>query len=262
MQPNARLMLSMLALLILGAVISAPSFAVGVAGTPHLKMGQNKTKADVITPVKPRILELKPMPTARLARLKKEAHAKYDQAMKYVDHINYERAVECFQQAIQLQPDDAYLRFMLIQLTQYLGDVRTGDPREASNSLKYYDITIEQLQSMVASPMLNPREKQRAQSALETVVGLRQAIGEREGKRHQAGLEMAKQYSQEMFKDMEKDERAAAKKKDAVQDYVKTINTTPAPKSAQTRPGAVYPAAGMMRPGVATMGIARPAAVR
>lgn len=240
MQPNARLMLSMLALLILGAVISAPCHAVGVAGTPYLKMGQNKEKSAVVTTVKPRILELKPMPAARLARLKKESREKYDQAMKYIDRINYERAVESFQQAIQLQPDDAYLRFMLIQLTQYLGDTRTS-----ADSIKYYDITIEQLQAMVASPTLNAREKARAQSALETVVTLRQSIGEREGKRHQAGLEIAKQYSKEMFQEMEKDERERAKKQEAVEEYVKTINTNPASKLNQSRPNYMPPGAAL-----------------
>lgn len=232
MQLFARPMKNVVVLALAGMALTATAFAAGqsLQGTPYIKLKKTEDgKQAMIIQVKPRMLELKPLPAYRVERLNKDAREKYDLAMKAVDKINYQRGVDLFQQAVKAQPDDVYLRFSLVQLAQYMGDSHTGrDPNNTGQEgIKFYDIAIENLQAMMVSTALNPREKARTQTALDTVVGLRQTIGEREEKRAQTGLEIVKQYSKESFKQMEKRERERKAKQEEVQDYVKTVNMNP-----------------------------------
>jgi len=137
----------------------------------------------------PHLLNLKPIPSQRLDRLTKDARREYELGMGALDKINYSLALDHFTKSVQAEPDNVYLRYVLVQLAQYLGDSRAGD-----QSNKYYDLCTQNLKEVVDSPKLNAREKERAQTALDLIASLRQSVGERDEKRAQYGLAMAKRY--------------------------------------------------------------------
>jgi hypothetical protein len=149
-------------------------------------------------PVKPLLLELKPIPMQRLDKLSQAARDEYQAGMTEIDRINYKGALEHFMKAVEAEPDDVYLRNIVVQMGQYMGASRAG-----AESIRYYDIAAQNLKEMVDSPKLNLREKERAQKALETIVSLRQTVGERDEKRQQAGMEIAREYAAQVYKDTE-----------------------------------------------------------
>lgn len=166
-----------------------------------------------------RLLELKPMARQNVERLNKEARKNYELGMVAVDKINYEKGLDYFEKAVQQEPDNVSLRYMVIQMAQYLADTRFG-----TESIKYYDKVEDNLKAMIASPRLNAREKERAQGALETITALRQTVAERDEKRQKTGLEMGKAYAKQVYKEPAK-ERAAKLKAAQVQAAVQETLT-------------------------------------
>ena len=146
-----------------------------------------------------RLLELKPLPRQQIERLSKEARKQYSLGITAVDKINYEKGLTYFERSVESEPGNVYLRFLVVQLAQYLGDTGSG-----SDSIKYYEKAITNLQEMIRSPKLNAREKERAQNALDTMEGLRQTVSERDEKRQKYGVDMGKQYAKQVFKQDEK----------------------------------------------------------
>lgn len=154
------------------------------------------------------LLDLKPIPPQRLDHLPPEARKQYDLGMKSVDKINYIKGLEYFTHGVELSPDDVYLRFMVVQLAQYLGDTRLGE-----DSDMYYDLALKHLKIIADSPRLNAREKERARSALETITSLRQSRTERDEKRQQIGMVIAKKYEKESYKPTGKEKKELNRKK-------------------------------------------------
>lgn len=262
MQSFARPIKNVIAFALMGMALTATAFAAGqsLQGTPYIKLKKAEDgKQALVIQVKPRMLELKALPAYRIERLNKDARDKYDQAMKAVDKINYEKAIDLFQQSIKAQPDDVYLRNSLVTLAQYMGDSHVGrDPNNTSmEGIKYYDIAVENLTAMMASKSLNPREKQRAQAALDAIAGLRQSVSEREEKRQATGLEIVKQYSKESFKALDKRERDRKAKQEEVQDYVKTVNMNPSAAHPLARQPIQLTRTATVAPTVGTAGTSR-----
>ena len=140
-----------------------------------------------------RVLQIDRLQPQRTARMSREARQDYEQALDAIDHILYEKAIKLFQNALEKDPDNEHLRLILIQLATYLGDTRWG-----SDSILYYDIAILNLKRMAESPLLNLREQRRAQEAIERLTALQRVVMERDERRRQWGLEVAKLYLREL----------------------------------------------------------------
>ena len=166
--------------------------------------------------MRPHLLDLTPMPTQRYDRLTPNAKKHYDQGMVAVDRINYQAALESLIKAGEAEPNNDYLQLMVAQLARYLGDTQWG-----KDSIDYYDKAAKSLKKLADSPRLNPREKERAKGHLETVLSLRQAVGERDEKRQQYGMVIAKAYAKEAYKD--KDEKYTEKEKKEKKERIKQL---------------------------------------
>ena len=156
-------------------------------------------------------LQFRPIVAQRVERMNKEARLLYEQGLASLDRINYERALENFQQAVEKEPDNPWLRYSLVQVARYLGDTRSG-----ADSIRYYDMAAINLKAIAESPKLNVRERERANQVLESITALRQSVIERDEKRIQFGRDIAKQYATEIYKsdqaDKEKEEKDARRK--------------------------------------------------
>lgn len=153
-------------------------------------------------------LQFRPIVAQRVERMNKEARLLYEQGLASLDRINYERALENFQQAVEKEPDNPWLRYSLVQVARYLGDTRSG-----ADSIRYYDMAAINLKAIAESPKLNVRERERANQVLESITALRQSVIERDEKRIQFGRDIAKQYANEIYKGEQEDEEQ--KEKDA-----------------------------------------------
>ncbi len=151
-------------------------------------------------PTTARQLDLEPLPPQRVDKLSEEARKSYEKGMAAIDRINYNLAKEHFTRAIEGDPDNVRLRFVLVQLAHYLGDTRKG-----TKSIEFYDLANANLKKIFESPHLNAREKRKAKAAIEMVRKKRQSVPERDEKRRQHGLEIAKLYAKEIFSGREED---------------------------------------------------------
>ena len=155
--------------------------------------------------------EFKPMSPQRADRLGKEARHEYDLGLAAIDKVNNDLALEHFVKAVQLEPDNPWLRFSTVQVA-----IRLGDTRNGSDSIRFYDLAAQNLKAIGENPRLNIREQQRAQAWFQTVTELRQSVLERDAKRIQHGREIAKQYAKEIYRPTEAEkEKALAEKKKA-----------------------------------------------
>jgi tetratricopeptide (TPR) repeat protein len=159
-----------------------------------------------------RLLDLKPLPPRKVDRLKKDTRKSYEMGMLAIDRINYEQAKDHFTRAIEKEPENVHLRFILVQLAHYLGDTRKG-----AKSIEYYDLAAINLKNIFESSRLNTREKRKAMEGLEMIRSKRQSVPERDEKRRQHGLEIAKLYAKDIFAGKEEDpdlkKRKAKKRK-------------------------------------------------
>jgi hypothetical protein len=196
-------------------------------------------------PARATILHFKPLAAQKADRLPREAKKEYELALAALDKINYDLGFEHLTKAVELDPANVWLRDSLVSLALYLGDTRG-----AADSIKYYDLATINLREIASSPRLNRREQQRAKDALEMITGLRQSVSERDEKRKQYGLEIAKQYARIVYKGEKDTEESKAKrspspsgeagKKEGAEAgaaaTTATLETTAAPEAATPAP--------------------------
>ena len=147
------------------------------------------------------LLNLRELTPPEKTRLSKESLREYERGLQSLDKINNEAAFKHFQKAVELDPKHIHLRFLLVQLAHYLGDLSMDD-----DSVKYYDLAATNLSEILKSPKLNKREKERAEKSLELTQKLRQSVVERDQNRMKYGLELAKLYAKDIYKPEEKPE--------------------------------------------------------
>lgn len=144
--------------------------------------------------VHPREFQLQPMPPQQMERISPEARQQFEMGLNWIDRINLERALDNFVAASNLEPDNVYLRFSVVELARYLGDTRRG-----SDSIKYYDMAAINLKSIFESPRLNPRERNRANQGLRLLTELRQSVPERDAKRKERGQKLILEIAKEKY---------------------------------------------------------------
>lgn len=147
-----------------------------------------------------RLFDPQLLDAARVERMPEDAKLSYEKALAAMDKILFERALEHLQTAIEQDPDNMHLRYVAVQTATYLGDTRSG-----AESIRYYTVAAHNLRVMADSPRLNLREQRRAGEALDYVVSLQQSVVERDQQRKAAGMEIAKQYMQELREGAKKD---------------------------------------------------------
>ncbi|MCL5270610.1 MAG: hypothetical protein M1457_08695 [bacterium] len=158
--------------------------------------------------VRAEVLKYAPLAAPQVARLSKEAKHEYDLGLAAIDKINYKLAIDHLAKAIEIEPDNVHLRFMVVQISRYMGDTRAG-----TESIKYYDIAAAQLKAIGESARLNGREKKRAEDSLQEVAALRASVTERDDNRQKVGREIAKKYVQEIFAKTEEEKTEEAQQK-------------------------------------------------
>lgn len=147
------------------------------------------------------LLKFRKLTPPEVTRLSKESMREYELGLDAIDKINNEKALKHFVKAVELQPKHVQLRFVVVQLSHYLGDGAMGD-----ESVKYYEIADKNLRAIVKSAKLNKRERSRADKSLDKIDRLRKSIVERDENRLKYGLELAKLYAKEIYDIEEKPE--------------------------------------------------------
>ena len=151
-------------------------------------------------PLQAKMFIFKPLPAQQAVRLGNEAQASYEVALAAIDKNNHEKALAALNESIRAEPENPWLRYAAIQVAIYLGDTRNG-----RNSLEFYDNALEHLKVLASSESLNIRERERAEENLKLVTQLRALVAERDAKRRQFGMEIAKQYAKVTYKDAERE---------------------------------------------------------
>jgi hypothetical protein len=153
-----------------------------------------------------RMLKLRRLTPIQEVRLNKESRKLYDLGWAAIDKINYTKAFKFFGKAVEAEPKNVYLRYLVVQLARYLGDSHFG-----AKSIKYYDQASLNLKKMSQSSQLNKREQERAKKSLRKVNNLRATVTERDQKRYQWGLELAKYNMRQLKKQDEAEQERADK---------------------------------------------------
>lgn len=146
-------------------------------------------------------LRLQKLSPDAVARLNEKAKAEYDLGLKWIDKFDYPAAIQHFNKAVEVQPDNLLLRYVAIQMAIYLGNTRKG-----KQAVEYFDTALTHLNVLDASTQLNSRERERVANYLNMVGKLKDAVGQRDLMRVKYGRELAKQYAAYIYKKEEKDD--------------------------------------------------------
>ncbi len=152
-----------------------------------------------------RKLDLRQLDPQTVTRLNERAQQHYEQALAWLDMINYNQALQSLNAAVAADPANPHLRFMAVQMAVYLGDTRGG-----SESIGFYDMALDHLREIAESPQLNANEQARASEYMRTIGRLREIIGERDQARLKHGREIARQYASLIYPVEEEEEDPAA----------------------------------------------------
>jgi hypothetical protein len=153
-----------------------------------------------------------------------------------IDKINYEYALDHFQKAVELAPDNVHLRYQLVELARYLGDKFIGYSEKGSQSIRYYDIAIENLKAIKESPKLSRREERRAQEAIDFLAQLRRSVSERDKWREAYGQAIARKYVKEVYgvgEEEEEEQEGATRSPEAIREMLKKIQEQRAQENAR-----------------------------
>jgi hypothetical protein len=229
----------------------------------HLRLAPTVLTAVLLTfaatwAVQAKIIEYTPLTPQQVSRLTKDAREAYDQALTALDKINYKLGLAQLTKAIEIEPDNVHLRFMVVQIARYMGAKSSG-----SESIKYYDLAIQHLKAIADSSRLNSREKLRADESIEEVTNLRNTVTERDEARRKAGLGLAIKHVNLVYTktEAELEEEAQAKRFKATEQLRQTLassvsGTTPpagaAPVATPAMAPGMAPATGIA-PGLAEM---------
>lgn len=149
-----------------------------------------------------KIFKFQPLSDQDAARLNEKAKEQYELGVNWVSKIDYPLALQHFTKAVEAQPDNVYLRYVVVQVAVYIGDTRKG-----KQSIESYDLALTQLKAIDESPQLNAREKDRVEGLIDTIGKLKDAVGARDQNRIQFGRKLAAQYAELTYK--KKEETAA-----------------------------------------------------
>ena len=174
-----------------------------------------------------RQLKIKRLTPQKVERLGKETREHYDRAWDAVDRINYTRALEQFDLAVEAEPDNVYLRFLVVKLARYLGDTRFG-----TQSIMYYDKASLNLSKMINSPQLNKREREKARQSLTQINALRATVTERDAQRSRYGRVIILQHAKEIYP-LTKEEKVVEEKKKEINKLRPTGSTVPTSESGK-----------------------------
>lgn len=135
-----------------------------------------------------------PLDSQARAALSKEGRGWYEKGLKSMDFIQYEFALKEFSSAIEADPNQADLRFMVIKLAAYLGE--RGFDVESTG---YYDQALKHARAVEKMQNSTTRRRNRAKYEVKRLTGLRDRVEQRDEARRSSGMKLAKAYAKKHY---------------------------------------------------------------
>lgn len=161
-----------------------------------------------------------------LKKLKPEAVEYYNKAIEALDHINYDFALEYFEKAALINPENIELQFTYAKLATRRARIKIGE-----ESIKLYNKSISAFDEIIKNPRATTNQLERAKNQKELIDKELQEVAVRDERRKTVGLKII-QDKLEAEKKLQEAEEKAQKDAEALRQQAltktKTTKTTQA----------------------------------
>lgn len=189
-------------------------------------------------PAAARMLEVRPLSADALKNMPEGARKLYDQAMKQIDQIHYEGALNSLSQAVEQDPKNVELRYMTVKIARYMGQTRYD-----ADSAKYFDVVIANSEAIMGMPEADERQRAWGETMAQTARKEKEAIQQRDEARHAYGKKVTAAHAKLIYPSSSENSKQVKAFKDAVD----TVLKAGGPSGTKKGPGVAEAAIGLAK---------------